>query len=45
MKNRFGISVSVLNKFILLGMGPVGIEPATHGLKVRCSAVWAMGPN
>ena len=26
-------------------MGPDGLEPSTHGLKVRCSTDWAIGPT
>ena len=26
-------------------VGPDGLEPSTHGLKVRCSTNWAKGPT
>ena len=34
---------SLLNQgfFLSISMPPAGIEPATHGLRVRCSASWA----
>ena len=40
---------NIFSLFILgissLEVGPDGLEPSTHGLKVRCSTSWAIGPN
>ena len=35
----------IIKADVFVQVGPVGIEPTTHGLKVRCSTDWAKGPN
>ena len=42
-KAKLNKQKSLINQgfFFSISMPPAGIEPATHGLRVRCSASWA----